>query len=223
MYFFVAPTPPPALDPPPMSRYTGPRLRVCRRLGGTELPGLMSPRELRRPYPPGQHGPTQRIKLTDYAIRLREKQKLRYHYGVSEKQFRRYMVMSKRAKGNTGENLIALLESRLDNVIYRLGFAKTVRAARQMVGHGHVAVDGARVDIPSYQLRPGQTVSVAGANSVKERALAQAQGPVSLALPGYLERDATEVKGVFKARPEHGDCPLPINEALVVELYALSL
>src|SRR5688572_20377847 len=103
-----------------MSRYIGPRIRIVRRLGGIELPGLITPRELRRPYPPGQHGPTQRIKLSDYAIRLREKQKLRYHYGVGEAQFRHYMLKAKHGKGNTGENLLVMLESRLDNVIYRL-------------------------------------------------------------------------------------------------------
>jgi small subunit ribosomal protein S4 len=110
-----------------MSRYTGPRTRIRRRLGGADLPGLMRSTELRRPYPPGQHGPTQRIKLSDYAIRLREKQKLRYHYGVGEKQFRRYMVKAKRAPGNTGENLLTLLEGRLDNVIWRMGFTATIR------------------------------------------------------------------------------------------------
>jgi small subunit ribosomal protein S4 len=206
-----------------MSRYTGPRLRVVRRLGGTELPGLMVPKELRRPYPPGQHGPTQRIKLSDYAIRLREKQKLRSHYGVSEKQFRSYMKRAKRAGGNTGDSLLLLLESRLDNVVYRLGFARTIRAARQLVNHGHVDVNGRRVDIPSYQLRQGDTVQIRTQSKVRERVLAEAQGPVLLALPSYLERHEAELKGVFKSPPEHGDCPLAINEALVVELYALSL
>src|SRR5688572_23697287 len=117
-----------------MSRYTGPRLRILRRLGTGDLPGLMVARgDLRRPYPPGQHGPTQRIKLSDYAIRLREKQKLRGHYGVGEKQFRRYMVAAKHAKGNTGEKLLSLLESRLDNVVFRLGLTRTIRASRQLV------------------------------------------------------------------------------------------
>lgn len=206
-----------------MSRYTGPRLRVVRRLGGTELPGLMVPKELRRPYPPGQHGPTQRIKLSDYAIRLREKQKLRAHYGVSEKQFRSYMKRAKRTGGNTGETLLLLLESRLDNVIYRLGFARTIRAARQMVNHGHVNVNERRVDISSFRLHTGDVIQVRPSSKHKERVLAEAQGPVLLALPSYLERHEAELKGVFKSAPEHGDCPLAINESLVVELYALSL
>lgn len=183
----------------------------------------MVSRELRRPYPPGQHGPTQRIKLSDYAIRLREKQKLRHHYGVGEKQFRRYMVRAKRAKGNTGENLITLLESRLDNVIYRLGFTRTIRAARQMVNHGHVEVNGTRVDIPSYQCRPGEIIALREKSKLRERVAAEITGPVLQDTPDYLERDSAALRGTFKAKPELSHCPLNINEALVVELYALSL
>lgn len=206
-----------------MSRYTGPRLRIVRRLGGTELPGLVVPKELRRNYPPGQHGPTQRIKLSDYAIRLREKQKLRMHYGVGEKQFRSYMKRAKRTGGNTGESLLRFLESRLDNVVYRLGFTRTLRGARQMVGHGHINVNGRRVDIPSYQLRVGDVVQLRENSSHKERVQQEVAGPVLLALPSYLERSEAELKGTIKSPPEHGDCPLGINESLVVELYALSL
>lgn len=206
-----------------MSRYTGPRVRILRRLGGGEIPGLIVPRELRRPYPPGQHGPTQRIKLSDYAIRLREKQKLRYHYGVGEQQFRHYMVKAKHGKGNTGENLLVMLESRLDNVIYRLGFARTMRAARQMVRHGHVNVNDARVSIPSYQLNVGDVVSIRENSKHKTRITESLGGAGQSALPSYLDRDEAALKGTFKTRPEFGDCPLSINEALVVELYALSL
>ena len=206
-----------------MSRYTGPRFRIARRLGGAELPGLFVPRELRRTYPPGQHGPTQRIKLSDYAIRLREKQKLRAHYGVSEKQVRRYMVNAKAAKGNTGTNLLVSLESRLDNVVFRLGFTRTVRSARQMVNHGHIEVNGHRVDIPSYSLRVGDVVRLREKSKMKETVTAEINGPTSLALPSYLERVDAELKGTFKSAPEASDCPLVINESLVVELYALSL
>lgn len=206
-----------------MSRYTGPRLRIARRLGGAELPGLVVPKELRRPYPPGQHGPTQRIKLSDYAIRLREKQKLRHHYGVGEKQFRRYMLRAKRAKGNTGSNLLVFLESRLDNVVFRLGMARTVRAARQLVSHGHITVNGRRCDIPSAQLRAGDIVSVREKSKMRESIAAEVAGPVTLAIPSYLEREESALRGTFKAAPESGDCPLAINEALVVELYALAM
>lgn len=206
-----------------MARYIGPRIRIVRRLGGCELPGLVVPRELRRPYPPGQHGPTQRIKLSDYAIRLREKQKLRYHYGVGERQFRHYMVKAKHMKGNTGENLLVMLESRLDNIVYRLGFARTMRAARQMVRHGHIDVNGKRVSIPSYQVTIGETISMREGSKQKARVAEGLTGAGQSALPSYLDRDETALKGTFKTRPEFGDCPLQINEALVVELYALSL
>ena len=206
-----------------MSRYTGPRFRIARRLGGAELPGLFVPRELRRTYPPGQHGPTQRIKLSDYAIRLREKQKLRAHYGVSEKQVRRYMVAAKAAKGNTGTNLLVSLESRLDNVIFRLGFTRTIRSARQLVGHGHVEVNGGRVDIPSYHCRMGDIINIGEKSKMKERVTAEINGPTALALPSYLERIDAELKGIMRGTPEASDCPLVLNESLVVELYALSL
>ena len=206
-----------------MSRYTGPRLRIVRRLGATELPGLVVPRELRRPYPPGQHGPTQRIKLSDYAIRLREKQKLRAHYGVSEKQVRNYMVKAKRAPGNTGENLLRQLESRLDNVTYRLGFTRTIRASRQMVNHGHIEVNGQRVDLPSFQVRPGDIVAIREKSKMRARVAEAIAGPTIMAVPAFLERNDAALSGTMKTKPELGDCPLQINEALVVELYALSL
>ncbi|MBK6684681.1 MAG: 30S ribosomal protein S4 [Deltaproteobacteria bacterium] len=207
-----------------MSRYTGPRLRVLRRLGTGDLPGLMVARgDLRRPYPPGQHGPTQRIKLSDYAIRLREKQKLRGHYGVGEKQFRRYMVQAKRAKGNTGEKLLSLLESRLDNVVFRLGLTRTIRGSRQLVAHGHIEVNGKKVDIPSFACRPGDVIAVRESSKTRERVAAEIQGPVILATPGYLERDEVGLRGTFMHLPEASDCPLDINEALVVELYAIAL
>ncbi|MCC7384933.1 MAG: 30S ribosomal protein S4 [Deltaproteobacteria bacterium] len=206
-----------------MSRYTGARIRVVRRLGGVELPGLVMPRELRRPYPPGQHGPTQRIKLSDYAIRLREKQKLRFHYGIGERQFRHYMLKAKHGTGNTGENLLILLESRLDNVVYRLGFARTMRAARQMVRHGHIDVNGRRESIPSLQLDVGDVISARATSKHRARLTEALTGAGQVALPSYLERNEAEIKGTFKSKPEFGDCPLQINEALVVELYALSL
>lgn len=206
-----------------MSRYLGPRIRIVRRLNGVDLPGLVTSRELRRPYPPGQHGPTQRVKLSDYAVRLREKQKLRYHYGVSEKQLRLYMKKAKRAKGNTGENLLVLLESRLDNAVFRLGFARTIRAARQMVRHGHINVDGQRVDIPSFALSVGQVIEVRDNSKHKARVTEGLSGAGQSALPSYLERGDTELKGVFKTTPQHDDCPIEITESLVVELYALSM
>ncbi|MBI2375824.1 MAG: 30S ribosomal protein S4 [Deltaproteobacteria bacterium] len=208
-----------------MSRYTGPRLRIVRRLGGVELPGLVTPRELPRQYPPGQHGPTQRVKLSDYAIRLREKQKLRYNYGIGERQFVRYMIQAKAAKGNTGERLLSLLESRVDNVIFRAGYAKTNRAARQLVRHGHVLVNGKKQTIPSFTVQPGSTVEIGEKSKHKERILAELQGPGQNQLPDFLEREeANPLRVRLKNAPEGRDCGVSnINESLVVELYAVRL
>ena len=141
-----------------MSRYTGPTWKISRRLG-ISLSG--TGKELaRRPYPPGQHGPTQRKKLTEYGLQLQEKQKLRHMYGLNERQFKNLFVKAGKMKGVHGENFMILLESRLDNLVYRLGLARTRRAARQLVNHGHVIVDGKRVDIPSYTVKPGQVISL---------------------------------------------------------------
>ena len=130
-----------------MARYRGPRVKVCRALG-VALPGLTN-KKINKQYPPGVHGASRRGKPSDYKIRLQEKQKLRFHYGVLEKQFRGYMTEAARRKGPTGENLINLLESRLDNLVWRLGFAPTIPAARQMVVHGHLTINGKKVDRPS--------------------------------------------------------------------------
>lgn len=141
-----------------MSRYTGPSWKISRRLG-ISLSGTGKELE-RRPYAPGQHGPTQRKKLTEYGLQLQEKQKLRHMYGMNERQFKNLFVKAGKMKGVHGENFMILLESRLDNLVYRLGLARTRRAARQLVNHGHVTVDGQRVDIPSYSVKPGQVISL---------------------------------------------------------------
>ena len=142
-----------------MARYRGPRVKVCRALG-TALPGLTNVTTLERPYPPGEHAGRRRGKPSDYKIRLAEKQKLRFHYGVAEKQFKRYVAEATRRKGPTGQNLITMLESRLDNLIWRVGLAPTIPAARQMVVHGHILVNGKRVDRPSYQVQAGSELSI---------------------------------------------------------------
>src|SRR4028118_1067485 len=139
-----------------MSRYRGPRLRIVRRLG--DLPGL-SRKSPRRAYPPGQHGQN-RKKRSEYAVRLEEKQKLRFNYGITEKQLLRYVRKARRATGSTGQSLLQLLEMRLDNTVFRLGMAGTIPAARQLVNHGHVTVNGRVVDIPSYQCRPGDVIGI---------------------------------------------------------------
>ena len=202
-----------------MARYTGPRLKIIRRLG-TPLPGLMrTDPDLRRPYPPGQHGPTRRKKLSDYALRLMEKQKLRFHYGVSEKQLKGYMDEANRRKGNSGSNLLSLLERRLDNAIFRAGYAPTIPAARQMTRHGHITVNGRRVNIPSFQIKPGDVISLRENSKWKERAQEATKDPNNLTHPSYIEINE-KVEAVVKAEPEAADCPVDIDPQLIVEYYS---
>ena len=202
-----------------MARYTGPRLKIIRRLG-TPLPGLMrTDPDLRRPYPPGQHGPTRRKKLSDYALRLMEKQKLRHHYGISEKQMKRYVKKAFAAKGNSGTNLLRMLEQRLDNTLFRAGYGPTMAACRQMARHGHVLVNGKRVDIPSYQVRVGEVVTLSEKTKWKERVLENIKDPNNLAVPSYMEVDDKATISV-KALPERDDTPIDIDEQLIVEYYS---
>ncbi|KMW70350.1 30S ribosomal protein S4, partial [Limnoraphis robusta] len=156
-----------------MSRYRGPRLRIVRRLG--DLPGLTR-KVARRAYPPGQHGQARR-KRSEYAIRLEEKQKLRFNYGLSEKQLLRYVKKARRATGSTGQVLLQMLEMRLDNTIFRLGMAPTIPGARQLVNHGHVTVNGRVVDIASYQCRPGDLVGIKNREKSREMVKANLQYP----------------------------------------------
>lgn len=203
-----------------MARYRGPRLRIIRRLG-TTLPGLMrTDPDLRRPYPPGQHGPTKRTKLSDYALRLREKQKLRLHYGVSEKQLRRYVAKAFRGKGNPGLRLLTALESRLDSFVFRAGFAPTIRASRQMTRHGHIFVNGKKLDIPSYCVRVGDVITPSEKTKMKEQIAGNRKDPNNLTAPTYLE--ATEAKDEVKMTmaPTREDIPVILNEQLIVEYYS---
>lgn len=200
-----------------MSRYTGPKHRLCRRVG-QPLCGLPNCPSLRRPYPPGQHGRTVRRRLSQYGKQLLEKQKLRFLYGITERQLRRYFQRASRVAGRTGERLVQLLESRLDNVVYRLGFARTLAAARQLVVHGHVQVNGRKVDRPGYPVRPGDEVAI----RPKSRELE----PVRLGLemgrtpPAYLEVDPEQRKGRLVRVPRRDEVPVPVDEGLVVEYYA---
>jgi small subunit ribosomal protein S4 len=202
-----------------MSRYTGPRLKIIRRLG-TPLPGLMrTDPDLRRPYPPGQHGPTKRKKLSDYALRLMEKQKLRFHYGLSEKQLRKYVAIAFSGKGNSGHVLLSILERRLDNVAFRAGLAPSMAAARQLVLHGHLAVDGKRVNIPSFQCRPGNVIVVRETSKFKARSVELIKDPNNLKVPEYLDvTDAAVIS--FRAIPERDSVPLDIDPQLIVEYYS---
>ena len=200
-----------------MARYTGPRHRACRRARTPLCQSKRCPVE-RRPYPPGQHG-RGRSKESDYQLQLREKQKLRMMYGVLERQFRRYYEMANRQAGITGENLLRLLESRLDNVVWRSGFAATRPQARQLVNHGHFRVNGHKVDIPSFQLKTGDLVTV------KERSreliiIRHAVDTISHPIPEWLSVDADERKVTVTAVPNRAQIDTAINEQMIVELYS---
>ncbi len=199
-----------------MARYKGPRLRIVRRLG--ELPGL-SRKNPRRAYPPGQHGQNRR-KRSEYAIRLEEKQKLRFNYGVSEKQLVRYVRKARRATGSTGEALLQLLEMRLDNTVFRLGMAGTIPGARQLVNHGHIMVNGRLVDIPSYQCRPGDVITVRNRDRSRSLVETNMQYPGLANLPSHLEFDKNTFTGKVNSIIEREWIALQINELLVVEYYS---
>lgn len=199
-----------------MSRYRGPRLRITRRLG--DLPGL-SRKQARRAYPPGQHGQN-RKKRSEYAVRLEEKQKLRFNYGLSEKQLLRYVRRARRVTGSTGQVLLQLLEMRLDNTVFRLGMAPTIPAARQLVNHGHVTVNGKVLNIPSYQVRPGEMIGVRANDGSKKLVEANLQYPGLANLPSHLEFDKNKLEGKVNGVVEREWVALQVNELLVVEYYS---
>ena len=174
----------------------------------------------RRSYAPGQHGQKSGQRLSGYGVQLREKQKIRRTYGVLERQFRKAYAEADRRKGQTGENLLQLLESRLDTVAYRMGFGASRAEARQLVRHNGVMVNGKRVNIPSYDLRPGDTVELAEKARGHLRVKAALEAAESRGFPEWIEVDAKAGKGVFKAYPARTDLPATINESLVVELYS---
>lgn len=205
-----------------MARYTGPRVKVCRALG-TVLPGLTTIATLERPYPPGQHGMRRRRKDSDYKTRLQEKQKLRFHYGVLEKQFQRYVAQSASRKGPTGVNLVAALETRLDNIVWRLGLAATIPAARQLVVHGHVEVDGHRVDRPSYRVSTGQVIGVREKSRTKQFVQDNLEASTTRVLPAFLEFDPAKAEGKMVAVPAPADVPFAVNTQAVIEFYSQKL
>jgi small subunit ribosomal protein S4 len=207
-----------------MGRYTGPKWRIARRLGVNIYVGEEKSQKGksildRRPYPPGQHGRSRR-KISYYGRQLMEKQKVKYYYGVREEQFRRFYEMAERMRGQTGENLLKLLESRLDNVVYRLGFGKSHRHARQLVVHGHILVNGKKVNRPSYLVKPGDVIEV----KEKSRDIPQIKEGMELAqrrgIPSWLELDPENFKGIVKAEPTREEIEIPIEEHLIVELYS---
>jgi small subunit ribosomal protein S4 len=199
-----------------MARYNGPRLRITRRLG--DLPGLTR-KSARRAYPPGQHGQARR-KRSEYAIRLEEKQKLRFNYGVSERQLVRYVKEARRRAGSTGTNLLQLLEMRLDNTCFRLGIAPTIPAARQLVNHGHVTVNGRVVDIASFQVRPGDVIAVRDREASRKLVQANLEFPGLSNLPSHLEFDKAKLVGKVNGNCEREWVALQINELMVVEYYS---
>jgi small subunit ribosomal protein S4 len=207
-----------------MARYTGADCRLCRREGiklflkgdrcYTDKCGVE-----RRPYPPGQAG-KKRPRDSEYRHQLREKQRAKRLYGLLEKQFRSYYKLASRQTGITGENLLRLLESRLDNVVYRLGFAKSRDEARQVVRHGHITVNGRRVNIPSYRVRPGETIAVAVKSMdllvIKTSLIASEK----IEVPGWLEVDIEKLSGKVLSLPERSQIDAPVREQLIVELYS---
>ncbi|KGQ22820.2 30S ribosomal protein S4 [Thermus filiformis] len=208
-----------------MGRYIGPVCRLCRREGvKLYLKGerCYSPKCAmeRRPYPPGQHGQRRARRPSDYAVRLREKQKLRRIYGVSETQFRNLFEEASRKKGVTGTVFLGLLESRLDNVVYRLGFAQSRRQARQMVRHGHILVNGKRVDLPAYRLRPGDEVAIAEKSRNLDFIRQNLEAMKGRKVGPWLSLDVEGMKGKFLRLPDREDLALPVNEQLVIEFYS---
>ncbi len=202
-----------------MARYTGPRAKISRRFGVS----LFGPSKAveRRNFPPGQHGVRAgRKKKSEYSVALGEKQKLRFQYGVLEKQFRGYYEEAARRRGVTGVILLQLLELRLDNVIYRAGFANTRQAARQLVNHGHVLVNGRSVDIPSYQVKPGDVVKVASKPSSQQLATRMVDLTQASPIADWLTVDKDKLEAVIARVPERSDIDPLVNEQLIVELYS---
>ncbi len=198
-----------------MARYTGPNNKQARRVGFSVLE---NGKDLKRPYGPGQHGKDRKRKPSNYSVQLQEKQKVRFMYGLSEKQFKRLVNESAKMKGVHGENLFILLESRLDNIVYRIGFALTRRGARQLVNHGHITVNGKKVDIPSYRVKPGDVVAVketSGDHKGIEIALANAKGRLD-----FINYDEKKKQGTYVRYPQRSELNAEINEALIVEFYS---
>ncbi len=198
-----------------MARYTGPAYKKSRRLNFSTLE---NGKELaRRPYAPGAHGNDRRKKLSEYGIQLQEKQKLRIMYGLNEKQFHRLFERASKMKGVTGENMLKLLESRLDNVVYRMGLANTRRGARQVVNHGHITVNGVKVNIPSYSCKPGDIVAVK--ETSMDHPAIRASLENNATLKAFVNFDKNKLTGTYVRYPERSELNQEINESLIVEFY----
>jgi len=205
-------------------RYRGPVEKIERRLGVSLA--LKGERRLagksaleKRPYAPGQHG-QRRTKVSEYGLQLREKQKAKFMYGVSEKQFRRLFKDANRMEGNTGSNLITLIERRLDNVVYRMGFATTRAFARQLVTHGHILVDGKKLDIPSYRVKPGQKIEIKEKSKSNPQVVRAGELTAQTGLSPWIDVEIDKGYGIFTRLPEREEVVIPVEERLIVELYS---
>ena len=198
-----------------MARYTGSTNRVSRRLGFSTLE---NGKELaKRPYAPGQHGNKKAKKLSNYGVQLQEKQKLRFMYGLNEKQFESTFEKAGKMKGVHGDNLFKLLESRLDNLVYRLGFSTTRRGARQLVNHGHITVNGKKVDIPSYTCKPGDVIAVK--DNAKDMSIIKSSLEALLKRVEFVTYDENKMAGTYVRYPERSELNADINESLIIEFY----
>ncbi len=207
-----------------MSRYRGPVEKIERRLGVSLA--LKGERRLagksaleKRPYAPGQHG-QRRTKISEYGLQLREKQKAKFMYGVSEKQFRRLFKDANRMEGNTGANLISLIERRLDNIVYRMGFATTRAFARQLVTHGHLLVDGKKLDIPSYRVKPGQKIEIKEKSKSNAQVVRAGELTAQTGLAPWVDVEIDKGYGIFTRLPLREEVIIPVEERLIVELYS---
>ena len=199
-----------------MARYTGPNNKQARRVSFSILENGKD--IAKRPYGPGQHGKDKKRKPSNYAIQLNEKQKVRFMYGISEKQFKKLVNDSAKMKGVHGENLLILLESRLDNIVYRIGFATTRRGARQLVNHGHITVNGKKVDIPSYRVKPGDVIAIKE-NSSDHKGIEIALAN-KIKRPDFINYDEAKRVGTYVRYPERSELNAEINESLIVEFYS---
>jgi small subunit ribosomal protein S4 len=204
-----------------MASYHGPKARVQRRFGEVLIPRPKYAKILeKRPYPPGDHGKEKQYRSgrrSDYGLQLNEKQKLSFIFNVRETQLRRYFMRARRQPGNTGANLLVLLERRLDNLVYRAGFAATIWAARQLVKHGHILVDGRRLDLPSYAVVPGQSISVREAMRKNPHVVESIESAVHNL--SYLSVDKNSFSATFTALPTREEIPVPVDEQLIIEFY----
>jgi small subunit ribosomal protein S4 len=204
-----------------MARYRGPRLRIIRRIGDS-IPGLMciDQKNIEKQYPPGEHGKTRKGKFSDYHLHLKEKQKLRYHYGVLEKQLRRYIKIAFRDKGNTGFTLLSILEKRLDNIIYRSGLFRSIKASRQAIVHNHILVNNKYVNIPSFLIKIGDIIEFRNNSKLEKQLFPISKSAHTIPIPEYLSIDNNKKNITIVSDPIRKDIPINVNEQLVIEYYS---